>query len=638
MPKRYLYWFLSMFVVVLVAGCGGTTSPNDDGGGSSGNPGAGGNSSGSDSPDNGGSIARNVNLIVDSNNLPSDATSSADGVQVSAIVRDANNNLVADRMVSFSADSGALAITRNTTDVSGVATAVLTTGGNPRNRTITITANAGLRSDSVQVEVVGTQLSLTGPTTLVRGDSAPYTASLTDAGGDGIANEPVTVSSARGNMLSMSNPQTTSNGQAQFTVTATNAGTDTLTASALAEQAQIQVRIAADDFQLTAPDDGTRVELNTPETVTLRWLDNGTPVVGKTIQFATTRGSLSNDTVATNANGRASVTVTADNAGPATITATESGGLQTSTSLQFIATNPDSIDVQANPATVSPTGQSDITAIVRDANNNLVTGETVNFSLTDTSGGSLRDARVVTDLDGIARTVYTAGTTSASRPASITATVDSDTSINTSVDVRIGDQALRITLGTGNELMEPNSTTYQLPYVALVTDANGVPVPDADFRLATESLSYQKGRSLYSDTDGNGSADAYAPIYNVPAGTPHADSFGCRNEDINGNGVADAGEDINDNGALDPGNVASVPSTAPLDENGIAEFNVTYPQNHAQWVRVELRAVASVQGTETTADAVFILPVLADDVNDSGVSPPNRVSPFGTSASCTDAN
>jgi len=50
------------------------------------------------------------------------------------------------------------------------------------------------------------------------------------------------------------------------------------------------------------------------------------------------------------------------------------------TAIEFIATVPASIDVQASPATIATQGsQSTITRLVRDRQNNLVEGQTVNF-------------------------------------------------------------------------------------------------------------------------------------------------------------------------------------------------------------------------------------------------------------------
>ena len=622
MSGKTIYQLLAVTALAAtLAACGGSTSGGDDdnGGGSSGG-GSGGGGDGVTNP-----IDAGVNLLASSNNLPSNAATVDQGIEITAIVRNSQNNVVEGQNVSFSANSGAIQVTQSTTGEAGEATAVLTTGGDPTNRTITITANTGSSSDTVRVDVVGTQLSVSGPSALALNDQATFTASLTDAGGSGIANQAIEVRSANGNSLGMMSGQTLSNGNAPFTVTARNAGTDTLTVRALGLSTTATVDVAGANFQFTQPADETQVALNASQTVNLRWLDNGTPVTGQTVDFSTTRGTLNRTRGTTDSEGRASVSVSSNDAGPATITATTGSGLQTTTTIRFIATVPDSLDVQADPATVAPNTQSSITAIVRDADNNLVTGQTVNFTLNDTSGGSLSTGSAVTNTNGRASTIYTSGSTSASQPATITATVASNTSISNSTSVTVGGQALRITLGTGNELEEPTSTVYRLPYVALVTDANGAPVSNANFRLTVESLAYRKGSLAFSD-------EANAWVFSDDSPTT------CENEDTNRNGILDPGEDENRNGTLQPGNVASVPSSAQLNADGIAEFDVTYPQNFAQWVQIRLRAIAEVQGTETTAVAEFVLPVLASDVNTANQSPPNLVSPFGTANDCTNPN
>jgi hypothetical protein len=106
----------------------------------------------------------------------------------------------------------------------------------------------------------------------------------------------------------------------------------------------------------------------------------------------------------------------------------------------------------------------------------------------------------------------------------------------------------------------------------------------------------------------------------------------------NQNGILDGpAEDVNLNGTLEPGNVVTVPPTVALDENGVAEFDLTYPQDRAFWVKVTLQAVASVAGTESIETVTFDLPGLASDFACAN-SPPGYVSPYGTSASCADPN
>ena len=74
------------------------------------------------------------------------ATILSDGSQTAAItafVRDANNALMTNVPVTFSASSGGVSPASATTNAAGVATGVVVTAGDASLRTITITARAG---------------------------------------------------------------------------------------------------------------------------------------------------------------------------------------------------------------------------------------------------------------------------------------------------------------------------------------------------------------------------------------------------------------------------------------------------------------------------------------------------------------
>ncbi len=49
----------------------------------------------------------------------------------------------------------------------------------------------------------------------------------------------------------------------------------------------------------------------------------------------------------------------------------------------------------------------------------------------------------------------------------------------------------------------------------------------------------------------------------------------------------------------------------------------------------QIEARATVSGTESSAQQVFLLPALAEDINDIASSPPNQISPFGPDADCS---
>ncbi len=564
-----------------------------------------------------------LSVLTDNPQLQSSNT--AEGVTITAIVKDASNNLVADVLVTFSATSGALQITQGTTDASGTATALLTNGGNTLNRTITVTASAQGKSDSVAVEVTGTQLTINGPSALTIDDTGTYTILLQDSAGTGIANQAVTVTSANGNALSSSNLNTDTSGQVQVTMTGTTGGTDTLTASAFGLTKQFTVSVSTDNFVINPPAAGTKVPLSTSQAITLHYDIIGTPQVGRTINFSTTRGTLTAASGVTDSSGNVTIYVSSTSAGPAIITATTANGPSTSVQISFIATNPASLDLQADPSSVSVNGQSTITAVVRDPSNNLVEDSLVNFTLTDVSGGSLSAGSAVTDSQGKATIVYTAGSsTSAQNGVSITAQATGGSNPQDTVTLTVAGQTLRITLGTGNEIIEPNTTQYKAPYVVQVTDANGAPAAGVIVQLSVLPRFYSKG---YWEVQGL----KWVQIHTVAP--PY-----CANEDVNANGIKDTGEDFNNNGILDPGNPATVtPSSITTDSQGFGFIDVVYPQEMAQWVQVRLSARAQVSGSEFIESRTFFLPILASDLA-LDVTPPGVVSPFGKENSCANPN
>ena len=614
---RFLIRYLPVaLLVALASGCGGDAFT---GGGGAGGGGA--------------TAAATIRLLVSNPQLTSDAATEDKGVTVTALVRDASNALLAGADVVFAADSGALKVVSGTTDENGTATAVLTTAGDPRNRTITVTASSGEASDSVQVDVTGTGLSISGPDALVLGQTASFTVNLTDASGAGIGGEVVALASSAGNSISAATTTTDANGQVVFDVTATTGGTDTLTATALGLQATRSVTVSADTFEITAPAAGQEVTLGTATTVSATWLKSGAPQVGETISFTATRGTLSAASAVTDANGVASVTISADNAGPAVITAENPESTSTTVEIEFVATDADTINVQADPPSIGPTEQSSITAVVRDPAGNLVKNKRVNFTLEDVTGGSISVASDTTDSQGRARTVYTASnTTSEQGGVKITATVDDDPTVSGTVALSVGRRALFVAIGTGNELTVPDLTTYEDPYTVTVTDVDGKPVSGVTVDLSVTPTRYRKGYYV-AGVDEDGNFISWVALTTAL----------CDNEDVNRNGVLDPGEDLNGNGTLEPGNHASVsPFQVETDQDGQGDVQLNYAKTSANWVDVDLRATIDVAGTESFDSAIFTLRATAEDLNNEKVAPPGADtpfgpgSPFGVASSCAD--
>ena len=565
-------------------------------------------------------------------------------VTITARVLNDLNQAMADVTVIFQTDSGVLTDIEATTNDAGVATAVLHNDEDLTSRTITVTATAGDQSDTVSVTVTGTRLTLPGPVAIVQGDSTDSTVTLLDSGGHGIPGETVTVTSENGNTLSADSFVTDSNGQAIVTITGTAGGVDTITATALGMTATQRVTVSDDSFAFTAPAANTEIQLDNPATnpavehntpITVKWSISGTAQVGEDIQFSTTRGTLYqhngaacttvplNGPVTTDGVGEATACVASTNAGPATLSATTDSSTTALRPIEFVATTPASMNLQASPTTVTTAGQSTITAVVRDANNNLVKNKTVVFTLSDVTGGTLTVGSSTTDSQGRAQTIYTAsGTTSAASGVTITGTVQG-TAVTASTTLTVAKRELFISLGTGNELEDEN-TRYRIPYSVQVTDANGNGVANITLTVRVSSLWYATGiRSFGAPVAG---------VWNILA----ADV--CLDEDmlLGGadtgyrNGILDPGEDFNLTGRLEAGNIATViPATVTTNEDGLADVEVVYPQEYAYWMKVELSASTSVQGTESIRSVMFVLPGSVEDFEDADSNPPGFTSPFG---------
>lgn len=579
-------------------------------------------------PDGGGPTVpvASISLIASSNQLPSDGGTV---VTLSALVRDANNNVVENVPVTFSADSGLLR-TLPLTDESGggIARAELGTGGDPTNRPIEVTARTGNRADTVTINVVGTTLTLQGPDSVVQGDDVLFTASLRDSANQGLGGRTVAISSETGNTLSASSLTTNSQGQVNFTVTGTQGGEDTISVSALDLGASAPLTVSGEDSLLfIAPLAGIEIPLGALQQVTVEWLVGGAPGVG-IVDFSTTRGTLSAASAPLDAGGRATVNVSANTAGPATLTARVGAGPQVQRTVEFIATTPATIVVQASRFTVAPGEQSTVVATVRDAAGNPVKNKVVQFQLQDITGGSLSVGSAVTNSSGSAQTVYTAGQTiSGSGDVIITAIVQENPALTATAGLTVARREVDISIGTGNELFEPNTASYEREFIVQVTDSQGVGVPNAQVQLSVRSKFYSKGFYVAGANDRWVPVSGVALVGGEQVLTP---PLRCPDEDFNNNGQLDATEDFNASGSLEAGNVVSVsPGEVVTNASGIALFRITYAQEFGNWVTITLNARAAVQGTEFQDSADHALEITAQDANVNQSPPGGAVSRFG---------
>ena len=155
--------------------------------------------------------------------------------EITALVRNASNQFMADVPVIFSANNnGGLVTTQGTTDENGIARANLTNVGDASSRTITVTAMAGTQTATVDVNVAGSTLVVSGPTgpdTVCRPAITRRPCSTPEA--QAVPGAVLTVTSTPTATITPASVTTNSSGQANFTVNATTGGARTLTVAGM---------------------------------------------------------------------------------------------------------------------------------------------------------------------------------------------------------------------------------------------------------------------------------------------------------------------------------------------------------------------------------------------------------------------
>ncbi|MDX1539656.1 Ig-like domain-containing protein [Arsukibacterium sp.] len=601
-----------------------------------------------------------VSLIADTLQLGTGASSK---VELSALVRDANNVVLADIPVIFSSDSGELVQIDSVTGANGVAKATLTSQTNKTNRDVLVTARVQQQTTQLTVAVVGTSINIAAPNSVVLGDTSTIDIFVTDSNGIGIQGSVIEVVSSLGNTLSETSPVTSGTaGKASISYTATNSGTDTLTATALGVTNSETINISADEFAFLtmngadgeplAGDPVQEVPLNSAQEVEVEWLVNSAANNGELVTFNTTRGeitSVPNDdsepvfsglvkSEDTTESGRANAVIRSQFAGLATISALGGEGADAVSAkkvIEFVAINPTQLEAQAFPAQIGVGESSAIRAILRDSNNNPVKNQTIVFSLNSSAGGTISTGTAVTNSQGVASTVFTADSTTGGgvngQNLVIKASLQADNAIFDETDIAVGQRTLFFRFGTGNVITKPSASTYAKEFTVIVTDSSGNPVGNQQLNVAVVPTLYRKGVWVKNPTP-PAAFKNWAALWSGAESFPGAN--GCINEDLNLNGILDAGEDENGDGQLTPGNGSVVvPATVTADDNGLAVFNVRYTQDVAEWLDVRLQVTGFAAGTENVAHRVYSLPVAAEDVT-TETSPPTE-NPFGSASLCS---
>jgi hypothetical protein len=631
MSGKFLARVLALSLALFLVACGGS----DD----SSTPLAGGDGSG-----NGGGTPDEVANVGSVQLLASPVqigTSSGATSTLTALVKDPNGILLPGVPVQFSVNNnGTLRVDNPTTDESGTATAILSTSDDARNRTNTVSVSAGGKSDSVEITILGSSISIAGPSAVSLGDSVNYRITLSDGNGDGISNQSVTVTTNTSTVTSSN--LTTNDGVVDIQLSAETSGEDVITVSAFSGESRVEatktISISPESFVFASPAAATEINLNTPQTITLNWESDNVPVDGRTVRFSSTRGTLQPaDGLVTLSNGQASVRISSNISGPTTLTATTlDSGLSTERTFEFVAVTANAIDVQATKTQLDLGETTEVLAVVRDQNNNLVKNQLVNFQIiADGSSGNLSSSTGLTDSLGRVSTTYTAGQSISARDGVVIRAAAADnSSVAGTLSMTVARRALRVVIGTGNSIQEPDQASYLKEFVAIVTDANGAPVEGALVELSVLPVGYAKGLWI----DDTISKFWSRLITSVPSGNPPEVTGFCPSEDLNKNGILDSGEDLNRDGILTPTNPATTTVSSLITQSdGSGKFSIKYPQSVCGWVKTQITATVRVGGTESVEQYDFALGCLSDDLIIADGDPPGgQASLYGTGSSCFD--
>lgn len=559
-----------------------------------------------------------TSLIVytSSRTLMSDAdadstTEGSDPVTIYMMAKDKNNIALNDITFTPSVDNGATLLPGSSSS-DGILTTWLLVPDEPRNQTVNVTVSTGSVTETIPIEIVGTNIQIDGAESISMDKPTAYSVKLKDASGHGLPLQPITITS---DLLSTS--LTTDNeGEAHFELQPTIGGEYVIQAEALGSVSKKTINVSPNAFNLTAAVE--EIPVNTKQTVVLSWSADGIPQPGKIIHLSATRGKITvngveSGQVTTDSSGNANFEIESPTAGGTVVTATDNTTyLSTSLPLEYIATEPHYMNIQADPSLIASLGSSTILAQIRDVNDNPVKNQIVVFNLNDTVDGTLSSSKAETDSSGQASVVYTAGkTTSAKDGVVVTSHIEGATDITDTTSLTVGGKATRIVFGH-DELLTENAPFYTKALGVIVTDNAGNPVAGKKVDFTVQPTHYSKG-VLYFDDD-MWKKDSSDPV--------------CPSEDLDSDGQLDDGEDFNNSGHLEPTHSTTITGNGTTDESGQVIVNITYPQNHAWWETVKITAQVTVDGTEYLERVTMNLHALNSDMTTEG-SPPNQYSPYG---------
>jgi hypothetical protein len=191
--------------------------------------------------------------------------------------------------------------------------------------------------------------------------------------------------------------------------------------------------------------------------------------------------------------------------------------------------------------------------------------------------------------------------------------------------ITVTNEPLGVSIGT-DEFVVERDLAYVKRFLVSVVDSAGVAKPDVTLSVSVDLPRYFKGFYFIS------SASKWAQ--NVTGA--------CKNEDVNRNGVLEAGEDTDADLRLDPGksDVSITLLNPKTRADGTAVLEIQYAKSFGSWVEAWITVAASgVSGSEGRATyRLTPVPVPSEALTSEASAPAFVESPYGVAASCSDPN
>lgn len=441
---------------------------------------------------------------------------------------DANNNPLADIVVTFTATNGVKVLAPSgKTDASGKITTLITSTAATTSTVIARAANGEtLRDEMIFIADDSTAAIATGNLTLLDDNalangsaSNRVQAKVTDALGNPVPN--MTVTFAAGNGASITTSSTTSQyGIAVASLQNTVAGVSQVTATANATSQQLDTHFVADaataSGRLVAVDGEAIANGTDTAEVQLTLTDaNNNPLPDISVTFSASNGvSVTTTSGKTNGNGQLSTTLTSLLAAKSIVTAKVDNGETLTANVTFNADDSSAVIVVGNMtiltdgAVANGTGRNEVQVKVTDANGNPIPATAVSFCA-DNGANIVTSAE--TDSVGIIRLPVTSLKAGTSK---VTASINNNSQFVTLNFVADSDtaQILDGALSTvDNNAIADGATTNSVK--AIVTDANNNRVPDAQVTFRADNGASIAGSAT---TDANG--EVIATLTNTNAG------------------------------------------------------------------------------------------------------------------------